>query len=65
MAEGAVNKRTIVKDEQNRVLLDIFDDLTQVRPGRDFYIGQKRYVVTSAKPDNDQVLVIVLKDPEP
>ena len=57
-------KRTVAKNHRGDVLLTVNDRLDQVREGRDFYVGQKRYVVSGIDSEEDGTLVVKLTDPD-
>lgn len=59
-------KKTIVKTYcRDELLMEVDDCLVQVREGRDFFIGQKRYVVEDVDWEvPEEVLVIQVSDPD-
>ncbi len=58
-------KQTTVVDSRGETLATFPDLMTQVREGRDFYLGQKRYVVRDIECNGiGTLMTIKLSDPD-
>ena len=55
----------IVLEGSAKVLARMPAVLEQVRVGRDFYVGQKRYVVSGTNRDNPNQMTVTVHDPNP
>lgn len=58
-----MNRTTVFDANDGRQLLVVNDDLTQVKEGGDFYVGQMRNVVREVKRDDQDNLVIYVEAP--